>query len=39
VVVEEVAACSARLVVNPASFHARRREVAGLLQKLEEARA
>lgn len=38
-VAEEVAACSARLVVNPASFHARRAELAQLLRRLEEARA
>ena len=38
-VIEEVAACSARLVVNPASYHARRAEVAALLQRLGEARA
>jgi len=37
-VIEEVAACSARLVVNPASFHARRQAVTALVQKLEEAR-
>jgi ATP phosphoribosyltransferase len=38
-VVEEVAACSARLVVNPASFHARRADVARLVDALREARA
>jgi len=37
--VEEVAACSARLVVNPASFHARRADVARLVDALREARA
>jgi ATP phosphoribosyltransferase len=36
-VVEEVAASSARLVVNPASFHARREEVAALIDKLRGA--
>src|SRR6185503_3870405 len=39
VVIEEVAACSARLVVNPASYHARRLELAALLKQLSEARA
>jgi ATP phosphoribosyltransferase len=38
-VVEEVAACSARLVVNPASFHARRGALAALVERLREARA
>ena len=38
-VVEEVAACSARLLVNPASYHARRGEVSALIEKLREARA
>jgi len=38
-VLEEVAACSARLVVNPASFHARRADLAGLVDRLREARA
>lgn len=37
-VVEEVAACSARLLVNPASFHARRADVASLIERLREAR-
>jgi len=37
--VEEVAASSARLIVNRASFHARREEVARLLRALEKARA
>jgi len=36
-VVEQVAASTARLVVNRASFHARRDAVAGLLARLEEA--
>ena len=36
-VVEEVAACSARLVVNRASYHARRAEVAALLERLSRA--
>ena len=35
--VEEVAASSARLVVNRASFHARRDEVAGLVESLRRA--
>jgi ATP phosphoribosyltransferase len=38
-VVEEVAACSARLVVNPASFHARRADLFALVERLREARA
>jgi ATP phosphoribosyltransferase len=38
-VVEDVAACSARLVVNPASFHARRADVSRLVDALREARA
>jgi ATP phosphoribosyltransferase len=38
-VVEEVAVCSARLVVNPASFHARRGDLAALVERLREARA
>ena len=38
-VVEEVAACSARLVVNPASFHARRGDLSALVERLREARA
>jgi ATP phosphoribosyltransferase len=38
-VVEEVAPCSARLLVNPASFHARRGQVSALIEKLREARA
>jgi ATP phosphoribosyltransferase len=38
-VVEEVAACSARLVVNPASFHARRADLSGLVERLRGARA
>jgi len=38
-VLEEVAACSARLVVNPASFHARRADLAGLIEQLRQARA
>lgn len=37
--VDEVAACSARLLVNPASFHARRADVSGLIERLREARA
>ena len=37
--VEDVAACSARLLVNRASFHARRADVAGLIDRLREARA
>ena len=36
-IVEDVAACSARLVVNRASFHARRAEVARLLETLAAA--
>ena len=35
--VEEIAASSARLIVNRASFHARRREVASFLRSLGEA--
>lgn len=38
-VVEEVASCSARLLVNPASFHARRADVSSLIETLREARA
>ena len=38
-VAEEVAACSARLVVNPASFHARRADLSALVERLREARA
>ena len=38
-VMEEVAACSARLVVNPASFHARRADLGVLVERLREARA
>jgi len=38
-VIEEVAACSARLVVNPASYHARRADVAALVRRLSEVRA
>jgi ATP phosphoribosyltransferase len=34
-VVEEVAPISARLVVNPASYHARRRELMELIRRLE----
>jgi ATP phosphoribosyltransferase len=37
-VAEEVAASSARLIVNRASYHARRDEVASLLDALEKAR-
>jgi ATP phosphoribosyltransferase len=37
--VEDVAACSARLLVNRASFHARRADVSGLIDRLREARA
>jgi ATP phosphoribosyltransferase len=37
-VLEEVAACSARLVVNPASFHARRADVSALVERLRQAR-
>lgn len=37
-VVEDVASVSARLVVNPASFHARRRELTELVRRLEAAR-
>ena len=37
-VVEEVASCSARLVVNPASFHARRGDLFALVERLREAR-
>lgn len=36
-VVEEVLDCSARLIVNRASYHARRQEVQSLLQALESA--
>lgn len=36
-VVESVLDCSARLIVNRASYHARREEVQGLLQALERA--
>jgi ATP phosphoribosyltransferase len=36
-IVEDVAACSARLVVNRAAFHARRAEVARLLETLAAA--
>jgi ATP phosphoribosyltransferase len=36
-VVEEVAASSARLVVNPASFHARREDVGALIERLRSA--
>ncbi len=35
---EEVAASSARLIVNRASYHARRDEVSGLVRALEKAR-
>ena len=37
--VEDVAVSSARLIVNRASFHARRDEVGGLLDRLREAAA
>ena len=37
-VVEEIAASSARLIVNRASYHARRAEVARLIAALEEAK-
>lgn len=37
-VAEEVAPCSARLLVNPASFHARRAEVSALVERLRGAR-
>ena len=36
--VEEVAASSARLIVNRASYHARREEISGLVAALEKAR-
>jgi ATP phosphoribosyltransferase len=36
--VEDVAASSARLIVNRASYHARRAEISGLLGALEKAR-
>jgi len=36
--VEEVAASSARLIVNRASYHARRDEISGLVRALEKAR-
>ncbi|HUG54614.1 MAG TPA: ATP phosphoribosyltransferase [Vicinamibacteria bacterium] len=39
VAVEEVAASSARLIVNRASYHARRAEVRRLVETLSEARA
>jgi hypothetical protein len=35
--VEDVAESSARLVVNRASFHARRAEVSGLVEALRKA--
>jgi len=38
-VVEQVAACSARLIVNRASYHARREEVGRLLETLKQAAA
>jgi ATP phosphoribosyltransferase regulatory subunit len=33
-IVEEIAACSARLIANPASYHLRRREIAPLVTSL-----
>jgi len=35
-IVEEIAACSARLIANPASYHHRRREIGPLVQKLAD---
>ena len=37
-VVEDVAVSSARLIVNRASYHARREEISGLVRALEKAR-
>src|SRR5213083_2122524 len=35
-IVEEIAACSARLIANPASYHYRRAEIAPLVEKLAD---
>src|SRR3989442_1566409 len=35
-IVEEIAACSARLIANPASYHYRRAEIAPLAEKLAD---
>jgi len=35
-IVEEIAACSARLIANPASYHYRRAELAPLVEKLAD---
>lgn len=34
-IVEEIAQCTARLIANPVAYHARRREIAPLVEKLE----